>query len=153
MPTQKPSSIEGLSPVLVSALDEYLLRVRVQIADDAYAYSLARQSQAPEGEASEGHVQASLKDLSRAMDHFTGSDQPPLRASKVDRFFEFFPPFTCICALLSLAFAVLGLWALRGGDAKAAIAAGFLDIAKIFAGAIVGSSASKLISASKNRRP
>ncbi|AXE33824.1 hypothetical protein [Chromobacterium phragmitis] len=72
-------------------------------------------------------------------------------------FFELFPPFTCVCAALCLAFAAFGLLfplldPIPGEGKSSALVAGFLDIAKIFAGAIVGSTSSVVISAARSRR-
>jgi hypothetical protein len=54
-------------------------------------------------------------------------------------FFELFSPFTLICFALTLAFGGLGL---SSKDSK--ISSSFLDIAKIFAGALVGSTTSNI---------
>ncbi|MBX9298674.1 hypothetical protein [Chromobacterium piscinae] len=73
-------------------------------------------------------------------------------------FFDLFPPFTCVCALLCLAFAGFGLLfplfadSVAGAGKGSALVAGFLDIAKIFAGAIVGSTSSVVLAASRTRR-
>ena len=52
-------------------------------------------------------------------------------------FFANLSPFTLISSILAVTFAILGLWASNGQNGLGA--QGFLDIAKIFAGAIVGS--------------
>ena len=72
------------------------------------------------------------------------------------RFFDLFPPFTCVCAVLCLAFAALGLMPLYA-DSQVVTKAGssitgFLDIAKIFAGAIVGSTTSVALGSIRSRR-
>ena len=85
-----------------------------------------------------------LPDLSQAISDVT-CDRPKVISipTRAERLFAFLPPFTLVSAGLCAIFAVLGWLALHGNaDSKfAGSAAGFLDIAKIFAGAIVGSSA------------
>lgn len=56
------------------------------------------------------------------------------------RVFEFTTGLTAICALLAIVFGWLGFWA-QGG-----ISEGWLDITKIFAGAVVGSAGATAIS-------
>lgn len=154
MATEKRSSIEGLSAPLLSALDDHLSKVRLQIIDRAH--DLAQQAQNSIGSPGGGDVQATLSDLTLATDEVTrGRSVESL--SRWTRFFQLFPPFTCVCTLLCIAFAGLGLWAIRpgsgGGSGTAAkYTSGFLDIAKIFAGAIVGSTASGVVSAARTRR-
>ncbi len=56
-------------------------------------------------------------------------------------FFDYILPVALLSAILACAFAALGLWAVLGQqNVKEGLGSqGFLDIAKIFAGAIVGS--------------
>jgi len=79
-----------------------------------------------------------------------GPKDKPTRAAT---FFSWFPPFTCVCAVLCLVFAILGL---LGGSNRAGVtanqASGFLDVAKIFAGAIVGSTTTTAVAQIKKRR-
>lgn len=61
-------------------------------------------------------------------------------------FFDLFPPFTLVCAVLCILFGSLGLFG------AASTTPGFLDIAKIFAGALVGSTASVALTSDRMRR-
>ncbi len=94
-------------------------------------------------------IRVSLIDLTRAIDEILDGrllhEEP--QPKWYEQFFKYFPPFTCLCAILCLAFAALGLLIPTPTDQNIAKTtgnqiAGFLDIAKIFAGAIVGSTAS-----------
>jgi hypothetical protein len=146
------NNVDGLSPPLISALDEHLSRIRQRIAERAI--DLAAETQSPEG----NEIQVSLDDLTRAVSESVGSSAAGTRSAQSTRFFELFPPFTCICAALCVAFAILGLLALGGnlratpGADLAKVSSGFLDIAKIFAGAIVGSTAASIVNVTRNRR-
>lgn len=67
------------------------------------------------------------------------------------RFFEWFPPLTVACCFLTIFFGWFGVYALSSGTG---IQNGnnFIDIAKIFAGAIVGSTSSVFINNYSQRR-
>ena len=73
-------------------------------------------------------------------------------------FFTYVSPLTIISAMLAILFAVLGLWASGAvgelTDAKVKLLDGkaYLDIAKIFAGAIVGSATASAASAISQRK-
>lgn len=153
MATRKQDSAEGLSASLASSLDEHLSEVRAQIADRAY--ELASQSISPASNLdSTEKIQIRLNNLSQATSEIIAGEAS-IKNSKLARFFEYFPPFTCVCTILCITFAWLGLSALdkgNGGTEVAKATGSFLDIAKIFAGAIVGSTAATAISAIKSRR-
>ena len=138
----------NLSASAQAVLDEDIDRLRQRVIDRAS--KLAEKS---------GLVQSSESDVSpitpanvsRAFMAEAGNV-----ADWWDGFFGYFPPFLIVCTILCIAFALLGFKgtptddALASGISGAASAAkhgavsqstlaGFLDIAKIFAGAIVGS--------------
>jgi hypothetical protein len=147
----KRRSAEGLSTALESSLDEHLSGVRERITDRAY--DLAAQTIRPPGDSQENEkVQVNLNNLSQATSEVIAG-QHGHKSSFLVRFFEYFPPFTCVCAILCIAFAVLGLYALGSGVGSevAKATSSFLDIAKIFAGAIVGSTASNVINSTKSK--
>ncbi|MBA8735313.1 hypothetical protein [Chromobacterium violaceum] len=125
---------------LEKTLDERMEALRRQIA--RRAAEIAGESGEPVG----------IDSLGLAMDE-------TLHGRKTSRpgFFELFPPFTCVCAALCLAFVAFGLLfplldPIPGGGKSSELVVGFLDIAKIFAGAIVGSTSSVVIAASRARR-
>jgi hypothetical protein len=66
------------------------------------------------------------------------------------RFLDSVSPITLIASLLTIVFAAFGLWAVSS-DPKGINGAAYLDIAKIFAGAIVGSAS--VAASSTIRRP
>lgn len=147
------ASDNGLSPHFQSALNEQMSQMRAQIEEQAI--QIARQANT----GSEAEAKVSLSDLAAALETVTTGGRPP--ATRVERFFDYFPPFTCICALLCIGFAWLGLSPLTkatGVDPKVAeklvlTSTGFLDIAKIFAGAIVGSATTAIaVRAAKRKR-
>jgi len=142
-----------LSKNLNASLDEHLAKLKGQIADRAYDLASAStdSSATSEGEA----VRVDFSSLAKAIDEVTKGQVTPLEHRT--RFFDLFPPFTCVCAVLCLAFATLGLLPLVATDPTVAAkvggqASGFLDIAKIFAGAIVGSTTSIALSSARAKR-
>ena len=147
--TTRSSVSVSLSPSLKASLDDHLARVRDQIADRAD--EIANATSGP-GESTQNSVD--LSSLAKAIDEMIKGQQNPSEGKL--RFFDLFPPFTCVCAVLCLAFATLGLLPLFADQAVAAkataSASGFLDIAKIFAGAIVGSTTSIALGSSKAKR-
>lgn len=142
-----------LSKNLNASLDDHLAKLKEQIADRAYALASASTDSPVTSEGEGVHVDLSI--LAKAIDEVTKGRFTPLEHRT--RFFDLFPPFTCVCALLCLAFATLGLLPLVATDSNVAAkvggqASGFLDIAKIFAGAIVGSTTSIALSSSRAKR-
>lgn len=137
-----------LSANLKASLDEHLASLREDIASRADEIANAG---LPTTDTNRNPVD--IQSLSQAIAEAIGGGVGP--APKL-RLFDLFPPFTCVCALLCLAFAALGLLPLYADPAVAAKAAtsttGFLDIAKIFAGAIVGSTTSIALSSARSRR-
>ncbi|HEY1767377.1 MAG TPA: hypothetical protein VGG26_06960 [Terracidiphilus sp.] len=148
------TSCLNLSPGLTSSLDEQIQKLRGQIVERAYARAEERdatQASAASNAASVT-IDVSLQDISAAFDEATG--QSEVKERRIS-FFDIFTPFTCICLLLCGVFGFLGLLALRS-DPKlpglSAQASGFLDVAKIFAGALVGSTSSTALVAIKSRK-
>ncbi len=139
----------NLSASLKASLDEHLAQLREQIAGRADEIA-----NADAGPGSGAPRPVDLSSLAKALDETVKGGQANVDGKL--HFFELFPPFTCVCAVLCLAFATLGLMPLFADPAVAAKAAastsGFLDIAKIFAGAIVGSTTSVVLAASKAKR-
>lgn len=70
-------------------------------------------------------------------------------ASKKKGFFDYFTPTTLLSAVLAFIFGSLGLWAFLSGEELEGQGAGFLDIAKICAGAVVGSASVMMASGVK----
>ena len=126
-----------LPQALSDALDEKLRNLRNDIALRADELANPDNSVTPKAIDIED-VAAAIGDLVRGSGRFA--------PTRVERFFEIFSPFTCVCALLCLAFAWLGFYSLSpsGSNLKQA-AEPFLDIAKIFAGAIVGSTSTAIV--------
>ena len=129
----------GFPKEFSDALDKQISQIRDQIEEQAI------QIAQKESDPSTREVQVSLSHLTEAIDIVTAASAPS--TTRLDRFFAYVPPFTLICFLLCVAFAWLGLSPLAKAtsvDPKVAeklvlTSSGFLDIAKIFAGAIVGS--------------
>src|ERR1041385_834469 len=79
---------------------------------------------------------------------------PKESLSGVAAFFSWLPPFTWVCAILCILFGVLGLFAYSGRAATgvASQASSVRDLAKIFAGAIVGSTSTPVAAQVKRWR-
>jgi hypothetical protein len=152
----RAAGITGLSTSLTGSLDEQIQKLRGQIIERAYARAQSRAPMQPTAESSAETVaiDVSLQDVSAAFDEAVGQSYPQTDATvRTFSFFDIFSPFTCICFLLCIAFGGLGLSALKTADPKLATqASGFLDVAKIFAGALVGSTSSTALAAIKSRK-
>jgi hypothetical protein len=117
-------------------LEERIASLRDHIAERARELARKRtESQAGGKKPQDANVEVS--DLSQAIDEALCNGAVPARKPT---FFDLFPPFSCLCFLLCLIFGGFGLFGEKGGSP--ATIQGFLDIAKIFAGALVGSTAS-----------
>lgn len=90
--------------------------------------------------------------LSQAISEYAPGKKVSIAPEK-GRFFELFPPFTILCFLLAIIFAFFGIYALNN-NSKITGGNGFIDISKIFAGAIVGSTTSIVLGSmsSKSKR-
>jgi hypothetical protein len=110
-----------LSKASELALDEYLQLTRVALIENARASD-------PKAD------EISILRVSKAIEQHAATKLPE------PKFHSEFSPALKIYASLAIVFAVLGLWAILGSGSAANLKElGFLDIAKIFAGAIVGS--------------
>jgi hypothetical protein len=143
---------QGLKTSLEEMLSDFRRRISERACEIADQHSVSAAPTAAGGAEVES-VRVSLRDLSQAVDELVQGQL--LGPGLLARFFDLFPPFTCICTVLCIAFAALGLIAMINGTAGKigpSTASGFLDIAKIFAGAIVGSTASIAIGAARVKR-
>lgn len=99
------------------------------------------------------YVAQALNDY--APGHIVPKQITDTRQGKWEVFFSYVSPLTIISSLLAILFAVLGLWAsgavgdLPPDKIKLLDGKAYMDIAKIFAGAIVGSATASAASAIK----
>jgi hypothetical protein len=137
--TQSDNQKQKAEAVFEKAVNQHLQSIRQKI--EAKAVELA------DGEP------PSLIHLARAAELFAPGNEihiPPIVEKR--HFFDFFPPIAVLYAILTCVFAALGLWALLGAPEAAKTTLnnqGFLDIAKIFAGAIAGSTTTAITSTLK----
>ena len=121
---------EGIKIVL----DEYLSITRKELIARATEYT------------SEGE-NLDVTHIARAIESHARNEFQEKRTLK-----DYFPPVALLSALLAFVFAALGLWAILGAEGENAVklgSQGFLDIAKIFAGAIVGSATAASVAGRK----
>ncbi|MGA2807049.1 MAG: hypothetical protein ABSE87_02890 [Terracidiphilus sp.] len=145
------SGNQGLSPHLQGSLDEKIASLKDQISERARGLALERAKSQTGAKKQQGPA-VDVSDLSQAIDEALCGDAAPARKPT---FFDLFSPFTCLCFLLCVTFGGLGLFARTGSGAPSGGAAptqGFLDIAKIFAGALAGSTVSAPLKALKPKR-
>ena len=126
---------------LETCLDEYLNQIKELIRQRAIDLT-----EPPLPVGSPGSPLFGFQELSQAIDEFA----PGIPVQKEKRrwyavLFEYFPPFTLLCFLLAIIFGYLGFSAWGRATGNSVAAAGFLDITKIFAGAIVGSTSAVAI--------
>ena len=140
----KPVASPTMSQPLIDALEEHVENLKNQIQHRASDFAKSSTTQEDEIPA----VDISM--LSKAINEVAKGQATPSEHKL--HFFDLFPPFTCVCAVLCLAFAILGILGPDTGRI-AAQSSGFLDIAKIFAGAIVGSTTSVALSSAKSKQP
>lgn len=137
---------EGLSAAMRNELDLYLHSLRTAII---------RRARELTDEKNRGQLSSEigLRELVAAMD--TMNSQPSSEIEKEKRiwpgFFTIFSPLTIVSVFLTFVFGAFGVYAIRSNLAVTN-ADSFLDIAKIFAGAIVGSSTSNVLSVYTKRR-
>ena len=150
MPRSKVDS-SVLSANLGAVLDEHLEDMKSRIAERALEIANGRGNQVDE-EISP----ADLSSLNQAIEELVNGRFSPNAIEQKFRLFDWFPPFTIVCAILCLSFATLGLFPLLTSSENVAkmgsVTSSFLDIAKIFAGAIVGSTSSVALKATRSRR-
>ena len=147
MQPKNPSKmfLPQISPNLQKALEDEVLRLKTGVEERARQLALERVTVIPEDgmSAEEGAValpSVQMSDLNLALDETLGKKTAAV--PKIS-FFDLFPPFSCLCFLLCLIF---------GGFGMARSTSGFLDIAKIFAGALVGSTTSSGIGTIRSLR-
>ena len=115
---------EVLSEGLDKALKEHMAALSETIIKRAYELA---ESRAPD-----------LADVAKAIAELHASPPPTAVARRVG-LLDIVSPITLVSAVLAIVFAAFGLWALSSPNAKELGGGAYLDIAKIFAGAIVGS--------------
>ena len=145
----KNNQNEVLTSNLNASLEDLMSNLKRRIAERAMEIAQRRSLSA---ELESKPLDVSLQDVSQATDEILG--QRPISAPGI-LFFDFFPPFTCLCFLLCIVFGGLGLYAMVNPAAArigTASAQGFLDVSKIFAGAIVGSTTSTALSSNRARK-
>jgi len=126
---------------LEACLDEYLNRIKECIRQRATELT---EPSFP-GNA-QSHSSFGLQELTQAIDEFAPGVPVQIGREKWHNvLFQYFPPFTILCFLLAIIFGYLGFSA-WSKDPNHSVGSGFLDIAKIFAGAIVGSTSATAIS-------
>jgi hypothetical protein len=111
-------------------LDGHLDDIRKKI--EVRAQELARENERPRPE---------LVDYSKAALEYTSDKPRPADMSRWDRILSFLTNVTLVSTFLAIVFGVIGFL-----DHGSAASSGFIDIAKIFAGAIVGSTAATAVS-------
>jgi hypothetical protein len=130
-----------LSQGISDALDGYVFGLRAEIV--SRAENIAQQS---------GQESIGLLHVAQAIDNLLPHSQPLIARR---RFFDVIHPITIISALLAIAFAGFGVFATStaaSGGLEGIDGAPYLDIAKIFAGAIVGSATATASSSVVRRR-
>ena len=143
-----------LSEALESALTAHLNSVRTAIKQRAQ--ELAQGERLDDRAASEAAVE--IGHLARAINEYApGRAVTSVAPAGVwQRFLDSVSPVTIISAVLTIIFAAFGLWAILGPEAAkggGVQGAAYLDIAKIFAGAIVGSASVAVASAVRTANP
>jgi hypothetical protein len=122
------------------SLDQHLQDIRKKIIKRA-------ESLPTEGEAVDfSHIAQAIAEYAPV------GEIPKAEPVKGFRFFlSLFPPFILLSFILTVVFGVLGLWVTLGSESpkQSPIGPGFLDIAKIFAGAMVGSASANITSSLK----
>jgi hypothetical protein len=118
-------------------LDGHLAKVRERIIEEA-----AKQS-----DSSIQPLALEPMALADAAKSFAPGDLVPVSSGRTSIWQRLFDPIsgmTLVCALLAVVFGVLGLWAQKNAKADAQ---SWLDVAKVFAGAVVGSTGAGIVSA------
>lgn len=136
----------NLNEATESFLKQEMGRLTEQIKSKACLLAQARvQSQAAHSTANDAEEkriddsQPNYQDIAEAFDETIGRREIPVAKTS---FFDLFPPFTLLCFSLCIVFGAFGLF---GGKKDTNYNGGFLDISKIFAGAIVGSATTSIL--------
>jgi hypothetical protein len=127
-------SASPLDPVNEKFLDTHLLRIRQLIVDEARRIAKDRSVQRPEG-----------MDVAEAARKFAPGVQFPAEPSLWERTKGSLSGVTVVSAVLAVVFGLLGVWVARGHLGEAGSYTAYFDIAKLFAGAIVGSTGAAIV--------
>src|SRR5262245_39323842 len=129
---------------LEQALSDHMLKIRKKILSRAQQIASDTKD-----ELSVTHLAAAIGEYAPGMQLVASGDGATRKW-----FIDYVPPVAFLSAVLAVAFAALGLWAIIGQpDVKTGLGGqGFLDIAKIFAGAIVGSATAVVASGGRGAR-
>jgi hypothetical protein len=142
-----------LSEALHNALNEYLESLRQRIVERAA--EIADLPQVSTADDSQDQSRIEIDHLAKAIEEVapgpSGSKNSSIGLS--GRLSHALSSFTGVSAILAILFAVLGLCALlvpRASELKGQSQA-FLDVAKIFAGAVVGSAGATVVTRGRKR--
>ncbi len=129
---------------LDQALEEHMEKIKKKIMNRALEIASDAQD-----ELSVTHLAAAIDEFAPGTHVFSHGEVTVKRD-----FFDYVPPVALLSTILAFAFAALGLWAIQGQqNIKEGLGGqGFLDIAKIFAGAIVGSATAVVASGARRYR-
>lgn len=137
MANQATNQEDKLTPEAKAFLDGHLSKIRERIIEAAVQDL---------GDTSESSSPIEPMLIAEASKKFAPGALVPVDARKVSaiqRVLEPITGLTFVCAVLAVLFGVLGLWADKTNSA------GWLDIAKVFAGAVVGSTGAGVVSTAK----
>jgi hypothetical protein len=123
-----------LSKVDEQWLDIHLRRIRKLIADEAIRLAKDRNVQAPEG-----------LDVAEAAKSFAPGVRFPAEPSLWARTKASLSGVTMVSAVMVLLFGIMGILVGQGQLASAGTSSAYFDIAKLFAGAIVGSTGAGVV--------
>ena len=137
------AEISSGSP-LDQVLDEHMAKIKKKIL-----YRAQEIASDAEDELSVTHLAAAIDEYAPGTHVFSHGEVTVKRG-----FFDYVPPVALLSAILAFAFAALGLWPILGQQSvKESLGSqGFLDIAKIFAGAVVGSATAVVASGARRFR-
>lgn len=137
-----------ITPVMENVIDEHLKTIKSMIIAKAYDFDSTDPSHIQKEQISPRHLLKAINEYAPGIS-IENVDKPP---TFIYRFFELFPPITIVCFILTIAFGGFGIYALNNSGSGIQNGNSFIDIAKIFAGAIVGSTTSIAVKAYTNRR-
>jgi len=137
-PSEAP--ISTLNNVDEQWLDTHLKRVRSLIAEEAKRIEKDRGAEAPEG-----------LDAAEGTRRFAPGVKFPAAPSLCQKTTASLSAITVVSAVLAVVFAFLRVFVSRGQLASAGTTAGYFDIAKLFAGAIVGSTRASVVLSARQK--
>ena len=147
-----------LPPFLDEAISDHLARLRRTIVHRAEELALqdVRRSSWSDAPGTDDALEISPIQCLRAIEEIApGTLDPSSATAKVnfwEAFLESVSPVTLICAILTIAFASFGLIIIHKEGKGDINPTAYLDIAKIFAGAIVGSASAAMVHTAKRSR-